>query len=69
MQSPHLIDDGSDGGILVQQHLGDQLLVGQQLIPQVQVRNVPHAFKRAGQLSQSWQRLLQATWIVMTGAV
>ena len=68
-QSLHLVDDGPDGGVFVQQHLGNQLLVGQQLVPQVQVCDVPNALKGAWQLGQSWQRPLQTTCIALKGAV
>lgn len=56
---PNFVDNGADVRVLVQQDLADQALVGQQLLPQVEVRYVADALEGAGHLAPLRQQLLQ----------
>ena len=50
-QAAHLVYYGSNGAVLVQQHLPNDMLVWQKLIPKVEVCYVAHALKRCGYLT------------------
>ena len=50
-QAAHLVHYGPNGAVLVQQHLPNDMLVGQKLIPKVEVCYVAHALKRCGNLT------------------
>ena len=50
-QAAHLVHYCPNGAVLIQQHLPNDMLVGQKLIPKVEVCYVAHALKRCGNLT------------------
>lgn len=55
----HLVDHRLQVGVLVQQHLAYDVLVGLMLWAQVEVRNVADGFEGAGHVHLGRQKLLQ----------
>lgn len=55
----NLVEDGAQAAsVLVQQHAPNEPPERQQLVAQVQVRDVAHRFERGGNLAAGWQQRL-----------
>ena len=63
-----LVDDGLEVRVLVQQHLPDEVLVGQLLLAQVEVRDVPHTLEGARRLDVGGKQLLRLARVQNKGA-